>query len=51
VDYKKLMLDLAEARDECLGIELDPDGAVILSHAIAWANAKLKGVPYRPPTD
>lgn len=38
-------------RNECLGRNFDPDGAVILSHAIRWLSFFLEGKPYEPPTD
>lgn len=51
VDLKKTRQDLIDLRDECLGMEFDPDGAVILSHAIRWLSFKAEGKPYEQPTD
>lgn len=38
-------------RNNCLSSEFDPDGAVILSHAIRWLSFKVEGKPYEAPTD
>jgi hypothetical protein len=42
--------ELIKFRDECLGSKqpgyMDPDGAVILSHAIRWLSFKAEGKPY-----
>lgn len=43
--------DLILLRNECLGASFDPDGAVILSHAIRWLSFKIEGKPYEQPTD
>lgn len=48
---QKLREDLVELRNECLGRELDADGAVILSHTIRYLSFKIEGKPYEEPTD
>lgn len=48
---KKLQEQLIKLRNDCLGKDFDPDGAVILSHAIRWLNFKLENKPYEQPTD
>lgn len=50
-ELQQLREKLVALRDECLGAELDPDGAVILSHAIRWLHFKLAGKPYEQPND
>lgn len=45
--YERLRNELIEIRNECLGIEFDPNGAVILSHAIKWFYCKLNNLPYK----
>jgi hypothetical protein len=48
--------ELAEIREKLIGLrnacigtkEFDPQGAVYLSHAIAWLASKIDGTPYDP---
>lgn len=50
-EIKELREKLIKLRDECLGVAFDPDGAVILSHAIRYLSFKAEGKKYEPPTD
>jgi hypothetical protein len=46
---QKLRTDLIELRNDCLGPAVfDPNGSVILSHAIRWLYFKIEGKEYQP---
>lgn len=48
---KEIRQALVTMRNECLGADFDPDGAVILSHTIRWISFKEDGKPYERTTD
>ena len=52
VEEKAVMLGIREYligfRDACLGRDFDAEGAITLSHAIAWLGAKAEGKSYDP---
>ena len=51
-ELQELRKALIVLRDDCIGASqpgyLDPDGAIILSHAIRWLAFKIEGKPYEP---
>ena len=48
---KSVRESLIALRDDCLSKTLDPDGAVILSHAIRWLHFKIEDKPYKQSMD
>ncbi len=52
---REIREQLIELRDQCLGKGnpgfMDPDGAVILSHAIRYLSFKMEGKPYEECND
>lgn len=50
-ELEKLREELIQLRNDCLGKTFDPDGAVILSHAIRWLHFKIEDKPYEATND
>jgi hypothetical protein len=51
MNLTEMKQQLIALRNDCLSLDFDPDGAVILSHAIRWLSFRIEGKPYEQPVD
>jgi len=48
MELKELREKLIEVSNDCLSVDFDSHGAIILSYAIRWLSFKIAGEPYEP---